>query len=119
MKILKDIFLVVIYIIILLTIGTNIKNQVDTVREARRKNEEVAGQVNKLKEEIRMLENQIEFATSSTYINQQMRSLFGRGTKDDFWIIGEVEDVFDPYPVTNVGGEEKLWKQWLGLFTEG
>lgn len=118
MKIIKDIIQVLACGIILVSVGANINNQLGTLLEARQKNKELAEEIKKLSEENRIWERKIEYATSSAFLEQEVRDKLGMGGRDDYWVIlpssgsGTLEDLT---PMKDVGAKP-IWRQWLELF---
>jgi hypothetical protein len=118
-KIKKNIWILLTVVVLLSTL-MNIKNQFNTLKSAKYKNEEL-----KIKlEQMNILKNnlikKIEYATNSTFINSQIKELLGLGTNDDYWL--EIrEDQNKPQEITRQVYEtekESNMKKWLKLFTD-
>ena len=73
--------------IILVSVGVNIKNQLVTLRQAWRKNADLEAKIIQLTEENRIWGKKVEYATSSAYLEGQVRDKLGMGDKDDYWIV--------------------------------
>lgn len=132
MKIIKNIIQVLVCGIIVISVGININNQLGTLLEARRRNEELDKEIKKLSEENRIWEKKIEYATSSAFLEQEVRDKLGMGGRDDYWVetgtgsayvlplrdfrqggqAGEAKPAFDE----NYGEAKPIWRQWLELF---
>jgi len=87
MKIIKDMIRFLACGIILISVGANINNQLVTLRQAWRKNAELEAKIAQLAEENRVWNKKVEYASSSAYLEGQVRDKLGMGDKDDYWIV--------------------------------
>lgn len=71
----------------------NIGTQIEALLDANKKVAALEEKMAKLSEENNNLERQIEYATSSAFVERQARELFGLGTADDYWLILPTEEV--------------------------
>jgi hypothetical protein len=116
----KKKFLIILTVIVVVSTFINIKNQFNTLKSAKLKNEEL-----KLKlEQMNILKNnlvkKIEYATSSAFMDSQRKELLGLGTNDDYWLnINEKSDKAEMI-IREVHESEKESnvKKWLKLFTD-
>lgn len=110
--------IVTLVLMVVITLNLiNISNQLETIREAKKINLELKNRILKLKEENRVLENKIAWATTSAYIKQQARDKFGLGTADDYWLlIPKNEQKYDIFPKLEEKVNTPIWKQWRNLF---
>lgn len=104
-----------IIVIFCLNLAINTKNQMITLRAAKKENEKLEARIADLKRENSILEQKIAWSTSSAYINQQARDKLGLGGDNDYWLEMEV-DVPDLYPTLNDKKTIKIWKMWFDLF---
>jgi len=96
---------------------SNIYKQTGILLSAKAKNKEVYKEILKMEQENREMSQQIEYATSSAFINRQARESFGLGTEDDYWLeIPEEEGAIDLFPETNVDQTRAKYEEWLDLF---
>jgi hypothetical protein len=106
--------------IIVISTFVNIKNQFNTLKSAESKNYEL-----KLKlEQMTVLNNnlikQIEYATSSAFVDSQRKELLGLGTDNDYWLDIK-EDLDKPEEIIRQVYESKKesnLSRWLKLFTQ-
>lgn len=112
--------------------GININNQLETLLEARRSNEELDKEIKKISEENWIWEKKIEYATSSAFLEQEVREKLGMGERNDYWIDLGTEPVFEeksafvpplrnyseamPAVTKSFGEAMPIWRQWLELF---
>jgi hypothetical protein len=105
--------------VIIISTFINIKNQFNTLKSAESKNYEL-----KLKlEQTNILKNnlvkQIEYATSSAFVDSQRKKLLGLGTDNDYWLDIR-EDLDKPEEIIRQVYESKKesnLSKWLRLFT--
>lgn len=97
----------------------NIKNQFETLASARLKNE----QLNIKLEQMNILKNnlikEIEYSTSSAFVDSQRKQLLGLGTDNDYWLdlpeeLVEAEIVRE----VNETKKETNFQKWLKQFTD-
>ena len=105
---------------LLLIISTilNIRNQYLTLKEAQKKNNELVTKVENMTKLKQKIIKQIEYATSSAFIDQQQRQLLGLGTENDFWLILSQEKKLNYYNETKEDIKIPNYQQWLNLFTQ-
>lgn len=90
MRLLKYIGLNLIIAYIGIGAVINITRQYNILKGARIKNAEVKEKIAKLEEENQNLKQKISYATSSAFLDQEVRDKLGLGRPDDVWIkIGE------------------------------
>ena len=90
MRLLKYIGLNIIIAYIGIGAVVNITRQYNILKGARIKNAEVKEKIAKLEEENQNLKQKINYATSSAFLDQEVRDKLGLGGLDDVWIkIGE------------------------------
>jgi cell division protein FtsB len=114
----KIVALFLITFIILSSTAINITKQYYTLNQADKKNESVKFEINDLKKENINLKNQIEYATSSAYIDQQIRDKFGLGTENDVWLILPEEKKINLLPKPKVEDLRPVFLKWFDLFTK-
>lgn len=122
MKIIKDIIQVLVCGIIVIFVGININNQLGTLLEARRRNAELDKEIKKFSEENRIWEKKIEYATSSAFLEEEVRDKLGMGGRDDYWVVlpssgsGTESGEAKPAVAESFGEAKPIWRQWLELF---
>ncbi|MBU3935274.1 hypothetical protein KJ909_01240 [Patescibacteria group bacterium] len=96
---------------------SNIYKQAGILLSAKGKNKEIYEEIVEMERENREMNRQIEYATSSAFINRQARESFGLGTEDDYWLeIPEEEGEIDLFPETNMDQTRAKYEEWLDLF---
>ncbi len=116
----KKIIWVLLTVIVLLSTLVNMKNQFNTLRLAKSKNEELVLKLEQMNVLKNNLVKKIEYATSSAFVNSQRKELLGLGTDDDYWLDIE-EDQEKPEEIIRQVYEterESNFKKWLKLFTD-
>jgi hypothetical protein len=113
----KVIVLILITLIISGSAGANIIKQYKTLDQAKLKNEEIKLIIADLKTQNINLINQIEYATSSAHLEQQMRDKFGMGSENDAWIILPEEKKNNLIPEAKFEDNKPNFLKWLELFT--
>jgi len=101
-----------------LSVFFNVKNQFLTLREAENKNQDLKDKIENLKVDKQKLIKQIEFATSSAFIDQQTHEKLALGSENDVWLILPTETEIDLRPKMNETEQVAKYKQWLNLFTQ-
>lgn len=114
----KIIALFLITFIIISSSAINIFRQYSALKEAKIKNKEVEKSLWKLKETNLRLKSQIEYATSSGYIEQQARDKFGLGSENDVWLILPPEKKSDSSNQAKNNDNKPVFLKWLELFTK-
>jgi len=119
MKRTKNLVLLILSIIILLSTFFNVLNQYNTLKNAIRKNEELKASLEKMKIKNQQLIKKTAYATTSAYIDQQRRELLALGTKDDVWLdLPKNEEKIEYKIVINEIEIETNWEKWIKLFTQ-
>lgn len=118
MKKLKNISFGLIGLVLIASTLLNIRNQYLTLKDAEKKNYELKTKVEKMAWLKQKMVKQIEYATSSAYIDQQKRQLLGLGTDKDFWLILPEEKKLNYFSETTEKVEIPNYQQWLNLFTQ-
>ena len=114
----KRFFLIVLGLVIIGSIINNIKTQYGTLKEAKNLNLRTESEIAKLAQENQILDQKIEYATSSAFIDQEAHENFGVGRENDVWLkLNEEEDI-DLFPKVNQTEEKPKIKQWIELFTQ-
>jgi len=114
----KNISLWLIGIVLIISTWLNIRNQYLTLKEAEKTNKELKLKIENLdKLKLKMIK-QIEYATSSAYIDQQKRQLLGLGGDNDFWLILPEEKKLNYYDEITEEVKIPNYQQWLKLFTQ-
>ncbi|MDD4785033.1 MAG: septum formation initiator family protein [Candidatus Shapirobacteria bacterium] len=114
----KRFFLLILGLIIIGSIISNIKNQYNTLREARKINLKTEKEIIRLVEENQILSQKIEYATSSAFIDQKAREDLGMGRENDVWLKLEKEEDINLFPKINEVEEVPKIRQWIRLFTQ-
>lgn len=96
----------------------NIRNQYLTLKDAEKKNNELKIKVEKMIGLKQKIIKQIEYATSSAFIDQQKKQLLGLGTEKDVWLVLPEEKKIDYYDEVTEEVEIPNYQQWLQLFTQ-
>ena len=114
----KRFLLIVLGLILTGSIINNIKTQYITLNEAKNLNLKTEKEIIKLKQENQILNQKIEYATSSAFIDQEAHENLGMGKENDVWLKLNEEENIDLFPKTNQVEEIPKIRQWLGLFTQ-
>ena len=106
---------------ILIIIGTaaiiRITVQYNILREAKIKNAEVQGKIEKLKEDNLIWIAKINYATTSAYMEREVRNKLGMGKEGDVWINESTQADIDLYPKVETTKDKNNWQEWIDLFT--
>jgi len=86
MRLLKLIGLYLILAYIGIGAILNVAKQYKLLTMAKIKNAQVKDQISKLSEENQILKQKIEYATTSAYLESQVREKLGLGRANDVWI---------------------------------
>jgi hypothetical protein len=105
-------------LVLIISTLLNIRNQYLTLKEAQKKNNELEIKVENMTRLKQKMIKQIEYATSSAFVNQQQRQLLGLGTENDFWLILSEEKKLNFYNETNEDVKIPNYQQWLNMFTQ-
>ena len=111
-------FLIILGLVIAASIINNIRTQYGTLREAQRQNLKIEKEMAKLSQENQILNQKIEYATSSAFIEQEAHESLGMGSENDVWLKLNEEENLDLFPKVNEIEEIQKIRQWLGLFTQ-
>jgi cell division protein FtsB len=109
--------LVILGLVIAVSIVNNIKTQYGTLKEAERQNLKIEKEIAKLTQENQILNQKIEYATSSAFIEQEAHEGLGMGGENDVWLKLNKEENLDLFPKINQVEEIPKIRQWIGLFT--
>jgi hypothetical protein len=113
----KTISFRLIGLILIISTILNIRNQYLTLKDAEKKNNELKTKIENMMVLKQKMFKQIEYATSSAFIEQQKRQLLGLGTENDFWLILPEEKKLNYYKETTEEIKIPNYQQWLYLFT--
>lgn len=114
----KYIGLSLIVIIVTVWAGINISRQFSALNEAKIKVYEAQKNVDALVLANKKLSQKIEYATSSAYIEQQMRDKFILGTENDYWLKLSEEKQSDLFQINDSQLSESNFRKWFDLFTK-
>ena len=114
----KRFFLIILGLVITGSIINNIKTQYIILKEAKSLNLKTEREIVKLSQENQILNQKIEYATSSAFIDQKAHENFGVGNENDVWLKLKPEENIDLFPKVNQVEEIPKIRQWLGLFTQ-
>jgi hypothetical protein len=81
------------------------------------KNEELKIKIEKAKTLKQKMIKQVEYATSSAFLDQQIHDKLAMGKEDDVWLVVPTEIQADLRPRINEDKKQPNWQQWLNLFT--
>lgn len=113
----RSIWWIIILFGLAISVLLNIKNQYFTLKEAENKNDQLVKKIEDLNSEKQKLIKKIEYATSSAFLDQQIRDKLAMGTENDVWLIVPTEIQADLRPQVNEDKKQANWQQWLNLFT--
>ncbi len=113
----KNFSLIILGLIISISTIGNIKTQYDTLKEAKKQNVRIENEISKLNQDNQILDQKIEYATSSAFIEQEARDKLALGNKNDAWLKLGNEENIDLFPKVNENKEIPKIKQWISLFT--
>ena len=86
LKHLKKILLFVGAFILIASSIANIIRQITVLRNARSQNKTITDKIIRLESDIKQIDIETKFATSSSFLNQAARKYFGRGGENDYWL---------------------------------
>ena len=113
----KKKFLIVSGLIISISIIGNIKTQYITLKDAEKQNLKIEREISKLNQENHILNQKVEYATSSAFLEQEARDKLALGNENDVWLnLGE-EKKIELFPKINETKKIVKIKQWISLFT--
>lgn len=104
-------------ILLVISISLNIKNQLIVLLEARKKNNELSNSIEIMRTKNQKLIKQIEYASSSAFVDQERHDKLALGGNNDVWLILKDEKEIDLRPKVNEKELIPSYKQWLNLFT--
>ncbi len=105
-------------LVLIISTLLNIRNQYLILKDAEKKNRELSIKVENMARLKQKMIKQIEFATSSAFIDQQNRQLLGLGTDKDFWLVLPEEKKMNYYNEIKEEISIPNYQQWLNLFTQ-
>ncbi len=105
-------------LVLIISTILNIRNQYLTLKDAQKKNNELVMKVENMTKLKQKMIKQIEYATSSAFVDQQQRQLLGLGTENDFWLILGEEKKLSYHEETTEEIEIPNYLQWWQLFTQ-
>jgi len=106
-------------VLVILTVSAwiNIWQQVITLKEARKRNQEAFDKITQLELEDKKLGKQIEDATGSAYQEQNVREDLGLGGMTDHWLLVDLGNTnLTPAAEIPESGTETTIRQWWNLF---
>ena len=114
----KRFLLIILGLVIIGSIINNIKTQYGTLKEAKSLNLKTEREIARLTQENQILNQKIEYATSSAFIDQEAHENFGMGRENDVWLKLDKEENIDLFPKVNQVEEIPKIRQWIKLFTQ-
>jgi hypothetical protein len=115
----KNLTLLVLSIVVVLSTSFNVLNQYNTLLLAKSKNEELKISLEKMKIKKQQLAKKVEYATSSAYIDQQKRELLALGSEGDVWLdLPKNGEEITYKQEVNETKIETNWEKWIKLFTQ-
>jgi len=107
----------VLAVMVTISLIFNIKNQFLTLKMAGDENVTLNKEIKQLDESNKDLIKQINYSTSSAFVDQKAREYFGLGNGSDAWLIlppeKKIELDLNPTEIK----ETTKFRQWLNLFT--
>jgi hypothetical protein len=114
----KNLTLILVSLIVVISASVNVIKQYSTLKQADSKILSMEIRIKDLKDANLRLKNQIEYATSSAYIQQQIRDKFGLGTQNDAWLILPEEKKLNlQASLSEEENKDNVFK-WIELFTK-
>jgi len=117
MELIKKYFWPVIVVFLVISVSLNIKNQLMTLIDARKKNEELNQKIERVKKDKQELIKKIEYATDSAFIEQERHDKLALGKENDVWLGLSIEKEIDLRVEMNENKEISNYQRWLNLFT--
>lgn len=114
----KRFLLIIVGLVIIGSIVSNITTQYGTLQEAKRQNLKMEQEIAKLSQDNKILNQRIEYATSSAFIDQEAHDKLGMGKENDVWLKLKPEENIDLFPKVNEIEEVPKIRQWIRLFTQ-
>jgi sortase (surface protein transpeptidase) len=113
----KKIAIIIGGVLVVVAVFSNIKTQYGTLEEAKWQNLKIEEKITEIKEENRILQQKIAYATESAFLDQEIHDKLAIGSSDEYWLdLGEEKDI-DLFPETKEIKELSKIKQWINLFT--
>jgi len=113
----KKILLIILGLAISGSIIVNIRTQYGTLKEAERQNLKIEKEISKLNQENQILNQKIEYASSSAFLEQETRDKLALGNENDVWLNLGKEENMDLFPKMDETEKIPKIKQWINLFT--
>ena len=110
--------LIILGLIIMGSIVNNIRTQYSTLKDAEKQNLKIEKEIANLTQENEILNQRIEYATSSAFIDQEAHDKLGMGKANDVWLKLKAEENIDLFPKINEIEEVPKIRQWLKMFTQ-
>lgn len=114
---LKTIVVGLVLVIVTFSAGINIWQQVTTLSEAKKRNQQTQNKIFGLETENKSLEKQIGEATTSAYKERKVREYLGLGESNDHWLLTDLESAktvgLQEIPES---GTKAVILQWWSLF---
>lgn len=107
----------IVVVFLIISISLNIKNQLIVLLEARKKNDQLGKSIEVIKMENQKLMRQIEYATSSAFVDQERHDKLALGEYNDVWLVLSTEKEIDLRPEVNENKKVPNYRQWWDLFT--
>lgn len=105
----------VYWLVFVTIVGSGLRNiyrQATTLWQAKKDNQNLRNEILKTEKEVVDMTRRLEYATSSAYVEEQARELFGLGTDDDYWLILSPEEEIDLYPNMDIKRKKAKMKEW-------
>jgi hypothetical protein len=113
----KKFFLIFFGLVISGSIIGNIKTQYSTLKEAEKQNLKIEKEIFKLNQKNQILNQKVEYATSSAFLEQEAHDKLALGNESDVWLdLGEEKNI-NLFPKVNETKKIAKIKQWISLFT--
>lgn len=112
----KNIVYWAIFVVVIGSSLLNIYRQATNLWQAKKDNQALENKIAKLENEISDMTRELEYATSSAFLEEQAREQFGLGTGEDYWLKLPPEKKIDLYPEMEVVESKsniEMWRDWL------
>lgn len=97
----------------------NIWRQYQTIKSAQAINRRMEIKVTELEKEGSDLKRKLTEATSSAFLERQVRELLGKGDENDYWLlIPKIDENIGFTPENNIGVNLTPIRMWINLFTK-
>jgi hypothetical protein len=104
-------------VFLIISVSLNVRNQLITLIEAQKKNNQLREKIEKIEKENQILIKKIEYATSSAFREEERHDKLALGRDTDVWLVLGEEKEIDLRPKINEDREISNYRQWLNLFT--